>query len=141
MPTYLGGCYCREIRFEVNASPEDLRTSLCHCKNCKKFTGCPYGITTRLPLSSFSITAGTPTHHKADNGSGTLMHRLFCPTCGGAIAEWGDPANDKQRYVFTGAFDDPEQEGLKPQGEFFTSRRASWLVPIEGAFQKKEIKE
>ena len=29
------GCYCREIRFEVNAESRDLRTSMCHCKNCK----------------------------------------------------------------------------------------------------------
>ena len=141
---------------------------MCHCKNCKsafavrvraacvrahlftlafadpmraEFTGGPYGITTRIPLDTFKVTQGTPTHHKADNGSGTLLHRLFCPTCGGAIAEWGDPVDDKLRYVFTGAFDDMEQEGLKPQGEFFTSRRASWLVPVEGTFQKREIKE
>ncbi|BGO91090.1 hypothetical protein NBRC10512_005818 [Rhodotorula toruloides] len=136
------GCYCRAIRYEVNVdSPDDLRTSLCHCKNCKKFTGGPYGVTTKLPLQSFKITVGEPASHSADNGSGSLLHRLFCKTCGGPIAEWGDAAKDTQRYIFTGTFDDIEQEGLRPKGEFFTSRRAGWLVPVEGCFQKKEIKD
>lgn len=106
-----------------------------------EFTGGPYGITTKLPLASFKITTGEPTEHCADNGSGSLLHRLFCKTCGGPIAEWGDAVKDSQRYVFTGTFDDIEQEGLRPKGEFFTSRRVSWLVPVEGCFQKKEIKE
>jgi hypothetical protein len=31
-----GSCYCREIKYEVTlSSPDEARTSLCHCKNCK----------------------------------------------------------------------------------------------------------
>ncbi|KAK9596698.1 hypothetical protein V6Z92_003162 [Aspergillus fumigatus] len=36
MPQYTGSCYCRNIRYEISLdSPDDARTSLCHCSNCK----------------------------------------------------------------------------------------------------------
>ena len=36
----------------------DARTSLCHCGNCKRFTGGPFGITTKIPSSLFQYTKG-----------------------------------------------------------------------------------
>lgn len=36
MPTYTGSCYCRNIQYNLTlSSPDDARTSLCHCHNCK----------------------------------------------------------------------------------------------------------
>ncbi len=32
---YKGGCYCGEIRYTIDVSPDNARTSLCHCLNCK----------------------------------------------------------------------------------------------------------
>jgi hypothetical protein len=33
---HTGSCYCGEIKYEIDvASPDEARTSLCHCKNCK----------------------------------------------------------------------------------------------------------
>ena len=33
---YKGFCYCKEIQYEIDiSSPDEARTSLCHCKNCK----------------------------------------------------------------------------------------------------------
>ncbi|KWU42212.1 DUF636 domain protein [Rhodotorula sp. JG-1b] len=143
MPTFEGGCYCAEIRYKVEVEKDDdLRTSLCHCGNCKKFTGGPYGITTKVPLAAFHLTRGTPKQHTADNGSGSLLHRQFCATCGSPIAEWGAAAQDSARYIFYGTFDKVgEQKALDPKGEFFTSRRVQWLVPVRDTFQKREIKE
>lgn len=161
------GCYCAEIRYRVEVEKgDDLRTSLCHCGNCEsksegegedpasfssklipyiratEFTGGPYGITTKVPLASFHLTRGTPKHHTADNGSGSLLYRQFCATCGSPIAEWGAAAQDSARYIFYGTFDKVgEHKALDPKGEFFTSRRVDWLVPVRDTFQKREIKE
>lgn len=36
MAIYTGSCYCGEIKYELTlGSPDDGRTSLCHCRNCK----------------------------------------------------------------------------------------------------------
>jgi hypothetical protein len=112
-----GSCYCRAITYEVSLnSADDARTSLCHCKNCKvrslhlgswllllsvdvaelipylqKFTGCNFGITSKIPKSAFQIRSGSE-HvkvHEADNGSGVVLHREFCDTCGSGLLEYG----------------------------------------------------
>jgi hypothetical protein len=57
--------------------------------NQQKFFGTNYGLTTKIPASSFKITAGEPNVLEADNGSGHLLHREFCGVCGGGILEYG----------------------------------------------------
>lgn len=33
---YKGACYCKAVQYEIDiASPDEARTSLCHCYNCK----------------------------------------------------------------------------------------------------------
>jgi hypothetical protein len=93
MPSLAGGCYCGAIRHSVTLDDpnSEARTSICHCRNCKKFTGCNYGITTKIPRSSFQITKGQDSVkvHEADNGSGVILHREFSTTCGGSLLEYG----------------------------------------------------
>lgn len=39
MPRYTGSCFCRKIQYNLDlSSPDDARTSLCHCGNCKVST-------------------------------------------------------------------------------------------------------
>lgn len=137
MPIYKGSCYCGELKYTINVSPDDARTSLCHCKNCKvcnrlaqsvwgasmlisrqKFFGTAFGLTTKVPVSSFSYTSESkkPTIHEADNGSGTTLHREFCPTCGSGILEVGAAAMKDFRYIMTGTLDHPGD--LPPKGNF-----------------------
>lgn len=89
-----GGCYCGAVRYIITlADPAtEARTSLCHCSNCKRFTGGEHGITTKIPRAAFELAPGAGSHirvHEADNGSGTLLRREFCDTCGGPILEYG----------------------------------------------------
>jgi len=135
---YTGSCYCKEIKYEIDlASPDDARTSLCHCKNCKKFFGAPFGITVKIPKKALTITTGKPTVHVADNGSGVSIHREFCGTCGSGILEFGENAGDFT-YIMYGSLDEPEE--LPPKGEFFCKSRDGWMPEIPGVFHKWEIK-
>ena len=88
-----GSCYCGAVRYTITLEdPENqARTSICHCGNCKKFTGGEHGITTKIPRSAFAVTEGRKhvRTHEADNGSGTVLHREFCGTCGGPLLEYG----------------------------------------------------
>ncbi|OTA78791.1 hypothetical protein M434DRAFT_402187 [Hypoxylon sp. CO27-5] len=139
-----GGCYCGSIRYVINLEdPEtQARTSICHCGNCKKFTGGEHGITTKIPKSAFEITKGRDRIkiHEADNGSGVTLHREFCGTCGGPLLEYGANAGDKI-YVFYGTMEDHARGQVEPKGEFFCKLRDPWMPEIEGLFQKQEIKE
>ncbi|VDB95983.1 unnamed protein product [Peniophora sp. CBMAI 1063] len=125
MPKYTGSCYCRAITYEWTLeSPEDARTSICHCKNCKE---------------SFALLTGVSKEHAADNGTGTVIHREFCDSCGSFILEYGEPVRDKFRYIVTGSLDDPD--ALPPKGEFFCKSRASWMPEVPNVFHKEEVKE
>lgn len=116
MPTYTGSCYCRAIEYELElSSPDEARTSLCHCRNCKvtlacspvplrqleekwewradplflqKAFGTNYGLTAKVPKDALRYTKGKTKEHVADNGSGALLHREFCDNCGSFILEY-----------------------------------------------------
>jgi hypothetical protein len=118
MPPVNGSCYCTSLAFTLTLTDpaEDARTSLCHCGNCKKFTGGPFGVTTKVSRSSFKYTKGAGGEgtncedardgkgaeargdggekvvikvHEADNGGGVVIRREFCGVCGGPILEYG----------------------------------------------------
>ncbi|ORY64791.1 Mss4-like protein [Pseudomassariella vexata] len=144
MPALPGSCYCQAIRYTITLdNPEsDARTSICHCGNCKNFTGGNYGITTKIPKSSFKITQGQD-HikvHEADNGSGVELHREFCGTCGGSLLEYGANAGNFI-YIFYGTMEDHTRGQLEPKGEFFCMMRDPWMPEIQGLFHKEKIKE
>ncbi|ESK93144.1 duf636 domain protein [Moniliophthora roreri MCA 2997] len=141
MPNYTGSCYCREIQYEITLdSPDQGRTSICHCHNCKKFFGNPFGTTTKIPKSAFKITSGTTKEHVSDNGS-TQLHREFCGTCGSGILEYGQEAAPEWRYIMYGTLDERGQEELAPKGEFFGKYRNQWMPEIPDLFHKEEIKQ
>ncbi|CAI7660506.1 unnamed protein product [Penicillium viridicatum] len=140
MPTLTGSCICRNIEYELKlASIDDARTSLCHCRNCKKAFGTNYGLTAKVPKDTFNLTKGIPKEHVADNGSGAMIHREFCQNCGSFILEYGDAAKDHFRYICVGSLDDPE--ALPPKGEFFCKARASWMPEIPNVFHKQTVNE
>ncbi|KAE9396299.1 hypothetical protein BT96DRAFT_966510 [Gymnopus androsaceus JB14] len=145
--TLPGTCYCGTIHYTItldNPSTE-ARTSICHCHNCKKFTGGNYGITTKIPRSAFQVTQGQDkikvheTHE--GNGSGPMkLRREFCGECGSGILEFGANAGDFI-YVFYGTLDDHARGMVEPKGEFFTKFRDPWMPEVEGLFQKHEMKQ
>ncbi|OQE02759.1 hypothetical protein PENVUL_c039G02249 [Penicillium vulpinum] len=140
MPTLTGSCICRNIEYELKlVSNDDARTSLCHCRNCKKAFGTNYGLTAKVPKDTFNLTKGIPKEHIADNGSGAVIYREFCQNCGSFILEYGDAAKDHFRYICVGSLDDPE--ALPPKGEFFCKARASWMPEIPNVFHKQMVKE
>ena len=122
-----------------NVSMENLTLILLYQQ---KFFGTAFGLTTKIPVSSFSYTEDStkkPTIHEADNGSGSLLHREFCPSCGSGILEYGEGAKDKFRYVMTGTMDDPG--ALPPKGEFYCINREKWMPEVPGIFHKDRISE
>ncbi|KAF2252234.1 DUF636 domain protein [Trematosphaeria pertusa] len=137
-----GSCFCRRLTYKLRLdSKDDARTSLCHCSNCKKAFGGAFGLTAKVPLQSFLYTkeSGTPKIHSADNGSGSIIHREFCNTCGSYICEYGDAVKDNFRYIAVGSLDDPS--ALPPKGEFNCIEREKWMPEIPDVFHKQKIKE
>lgn len=44
-----GRCVCSSLKYSVNLnSADDARTTLCHCKSCRRAFGTNYGLTTKV---------------------------------------------------------------------------------------------
>ncbi|KAK1757132.1 Mss4-like protein [Echria macrotheca] len=131
-----GRCTCHALVYRITLdSPDDARTTLCHCHSCRRAFGTNYGLTTKIPIAGFQYEKGQPKTYTQDNG----VTREFCDVCGVFICEYGEQAKDKFRYVMWGTLDEPD--GLPPKGEFFCRERAGWMPEIPDVFHKQEIKE
>ena len=42
-----GGCLCGAVRYTADADPTSA--TVCHCKDCQKFTGSAFAVLVRVP--------------------------------------------------------------------------------------------
>ncbi|KAF2667149.1 hypothetical protein BT63DRAFT_458111 [Microthyrium microscopicum] len=130
--TYTGSCKCAAIRIEITGEP--AKTSLCHCENCKKYSGSAYSANAIFPKSAFTIVAGEPKVYETPGGSGNVTSISFCGNCGCTM--WSEsPTLADLIIVKIGVLDGDAMEKLKPRGELFTKRRPGWLGDVDGAVQ------
>lgn len=76
MATYLGGCHCGAVRFEVDAPPAPVLWS-CNCSICQ-MTGFQHLI---VDGASFRLLSGAERLTSYRFNTGTAEH-LFCSVCG-----------------------------------------------------------
>jgi hypothetical protein len=75
MTTYLGGCHCGQVRFEVRAALAEVLD--CNCSVCSK-KGFLHWI---VPQSAFSLLTGEDALADYRFNTGVARH-LFCRRCG-----------------------------------------------------------
>jgi len=97
-----GGCLCGAVRYTAEADPTSA--SVCHCRDCQKFTGSAFAVLVRVTKEAVSIE-GTPKTFTSLGGSGNPILRHFCPECGSSIAE--EPGTRPGMIILNvGTFDD-----------------------------------
>ena len=74
--TFLGGCHCGAVRFEVDVAAEP-EVSLCNCSICD-MTGFLHVI---VPRAQFRLTSGRDKLESYRFNTGVAEH-LFCSVCG-----------------------------------------------------------
>ncbi|KAK7025137.1 Mss4-like protein [Favolaschia claudopus] len=73
-----GLCLCRKVRFIVTGEP--FSYVVCHCNNCKKFTGSAF-----MTNAKISVKEGQEfvrKYNDSDTISGNTIVREFCSQCG-----------------------------------------------------------
>ena len=138
-----GGCLCGAVRYTAEADPTSA--TVCHCRDCQKFTGSAFAALVRVPKEALTIE-GTLKTFSSIGGSGNPILRHFCPECGSSIAE--EPGTRRDIIILNvGTFDDPTV--AKPRREIFRAdasrgsrcmakSRASQNGPIE--FQEESVR-
>jgi len=116
-----GGCLCGAVRYTAEADPTSA--SVCHCRDCQKFTGSAFAVLVRVTKEAVSIE-GAPKTFTSLGGSGNPILRHFCPECGSSIAEESAMRPDSI-VLNVGTFDDPSV--AKPGREIFRADALPWI--------------
>jgi hypothetical protein len=115
-----GGCLCGAVRYIAEADPTSA--TVCHCRDCQKFTGSAFAALVRVTKEALTIE-GTLKTFSSIGGSGNPILRHFCPECGSSIAE--EPGTRPGMILNVGTFDDPTV--AKPGREIFRDDAVPWI--------------
>jgi hypothetical protein len=120
-----GQCLCGAISYTCTTEP--VFAGNCHCTDCKRSSGGAYAPTIFFPQQSVSIS-GDAKYYASAGGSGKMVNRGFCPTCGSQL--FGKPEGMPDMIAIrAGTLDDPSQ--YKPQIDLYTSHCTDWDVMDE----------
>jgi hypothetical protein len=82
MTSMTGGCLCGQVRYTVNSDP--LVSTICHCRDCQRFTGSAFVELVRVPADSANVV-GELKAIDATGGSGNIVRRHFCANCSSPV--------------------------------------------------------
>ncbi len=118
-----GGCLCGAVRYEVTGDLAPIQ--LCHCGQCRKAQGGPFGANIPVAAADFRLVQGEDAlrEYRASPGK----RRVFCGVCGGPVFSQRDDAPQTLR-LRAGGLDDTA--GLRIGLNAQTASAADWW-PID----------
>ena len=140
-PQLRGSCLCGTSKYSITGPP--IQGIICHCRNCKKFTGGPFAANVWIPKDYFKLdeaSAASVTRYADSNtDGGSTLYRASCKNCGSAL--FVDIPHYGIVSVTRGTLDVAEDiETLNPAVEFYYSRRLPW-AEINSKTEKKRTLE
>ena len=128
-----GGCYCGQIRYEIDAEPQ--AQIQCHCRECQYITGGHPNAIAIFPQDKFRWTKGEPSSFSRSDLDKPVT-RFFCPNCGTGLGT-KTPARADSMIVKVGTLDDPST--FKAQAAIFTCDAQPFHILPDGvpSFDKR----
>jgi hypothetical protein len=97
-------CSCGAVSVEARGAPAAVVA--CHCIECQRRTGAPFGVGAYYPQSEVQINGATTGYSRpTDSGAGFVSH--FCPSCGSTVF-WYPELRPGFVGIAVGAFGDPQ---------------------------------
>ena len=121
-------CSCGALTLTLS-QPSKLVVA-CHCLDCQRRTGAPFGVGAFYPADAVAIS-GTPKEFTRDAASGGKVRSYFCPACGSTIY-WKADNLPSLIAVAVGALADPNH--APPLRSVFERSKHTW-VHIDGAVE------
>jgi hypothetical protein len=122
-----GGCYCRALRYEVDAAP--LFKGQCTCRECQYISGGAENLFMVVPSQGFRYVEGDPKTFSRSDLSDPAA-REFCANCGTHILT-RTPRNPGVVILKVGTLDDPAAYG-GPQAAIWIADKQPWHLIPEG---------
>ncbi|KAJ7809035.1 DUF636 domain-containing protein [Mycena olivaceomarginata] len=128
-------CLCRQIRFTVEGDP--FSYAVCHCINCKQFTGSAFMTNAFFAPDKITLTEGQEVLRKYDDNnttSGDTLTRQFCSNCGSSLF-LSSPTKTDWISVCPGAVEGQE---WVPRRESRPDAKCPWVAALELAPKSKQ---
>jgi hypothetical protein len=114
-------CACGQL--VVLCEGEPVKVSVCHCLDCQRRTGSPFGVAAFFPRAAVAVSGECRTYLRpSDTGHEVLHH--FCPHCGSTVF-WKPSRLPDLVALGTGAFADPSF--APPTQQVYTRSRHGWI--------------
>jgi hypothetical protein len=118
-----GGCYCRAVRYEIDAEP--VSRTVCHCTICRHTSGAPLVAWFSVPAASFRFMSDEPARFKSSEHA----TRTFCASCGTPLT-FQSSRSPGEIDVTTCSLDEPNQ--VPPADHTFVRSKLSWVTVADG---------
>lgn len=122
MATLTGGCLCGRVRYTITSWPP-ISSTICHCRSCQRYTGSSFETFMTFPFASVKMQGDLKTYDDT-GGSGSIVHRRFCPHCGSGVVNHPQ-ARPEWIVVLAGTLDDPG--AFVPTTEIFCHTEQPWI--------------
>lgn len=130
MTAATGQCLCGAVRVRLQLKSDAIQ--LCHCNQCRRWTGGGPLVSVRAEALQVTGEAETRSYHAS-----TWGERVFCGTCGATL--WWKMTDKPITYIAAGLLDD--QSKLTVREEIFVDHRPGWLPAWPDAKQSTEAEE
>ena len=101
--TRIAHCCCGSLRADATGEPAFV--AACHCTQCQRRTGSPFGVGTLFPKEQVR-TEGPSKVYVRGSDSGRKIEIHFCPDCGSSVFWYAELYPDFVGIAF-GTFADP----------------------------------
>ena len=125
-----GGCFCGKLRYE--ASVDESRIIICHCRDCQLFSGSAYRLSAWAEPGAFEVTRGTPRQLDKTADSGKTRRMLYCGDCGSHLCSMPGDASEEGAFVSIRLATADTFHSFEPVAEIYTASRVPWLEDMPG---------
>ena len=115
-------CCCGSLSVETSGDPAFVVA--CHCRECQRRTGSPFGVGAYFDRQHVRIE-GSNTVYVRDGQEGRKLRNHFCPVCGTNLF-WELDARPNQIGVAVGGFVDPSFPA--PTRSVWEESRHNWVA-------------
>lgn len=112
-----GGCHCGAVRWSAEGEPE--HHALCHCADCRRWSGAPVAGWIAWPAEKVTVTGAPMVYRSSQQGS-----REFCGACGTGLFYRNPQFLPGIIDIQSGTMDDPEAQ--PPGAQIMVKDRLSW---------------
>jgi hypothetical protein len=116
-------CACGGVSATTRGKPAIV--SLCHCTECQRRTGSPFGVGAYFPRQAVTLAGATKTFRRQVENTDRGVSNHFCPECGGTVY-WTLDLRPQQIGIAVGHFTDP---GFAPPARaVWTQHMHAWIT-------------